>query len=152
MSELTEHKLTTDPMENLKCLIAWRDKGIILSTRRTVVNSHGDYGENLIATQTTSPTHAAGQNYFFLHFLSLRLHPLFVCFLSHIINNPSLPRCQTDPFTLHRQAEAKTVGGMLTNQNMFSTLISQKQNISLFPKTSRTQSRTEVFCRPILLH
>lgn len=137
VSELTEHKLTTDPMENLKCLIAWRDKGIILSTRRTVVNSHGDYGENLIATQTTSPTHAAGQNYFFLHFLSLRLHPLFffcvVFFIPHH-QQPFTSPLSNRSLHITQTSRSKDCGGEAHKpKHVFNTDKSKTKHLS-FPE------------------
>lgn len=116
VSDSAEHKQT----QWKTCLIAWRDNNIIPPVLPTFVNRlRREFDRN---TNNLSNSRRRSELFFSLLVL-LQLHSSS---LSHIINNPWPPGCQAHP------------AQMLTNQDMFLTLISPKNlNISLFPETSR---------------
>lgn len=125
---------------------ARRDKGVILSTPRSLVNSRGDYAVSLIETQTTSPN-SRRRSDFFLHFLSLQLLTIFLSSF-HPTSSTTVhsPLSSTHPLTLHRQAQGCQGEGWKA-----SNVMSQKNNISFKTKNSSdTQKPIQTSYCPIV--
>lgn len=84
---------------------AWRDKGIIRSTLRSLVSSRGDYAASLTETQTTS-TNSSPQvrkissstfcDFSRTHFFTSPFHPPSSTTLHSLLSS-------AHPFTLHRR-------------------------------------------------
>lgn len=118
-----------------------KDKGVILSTPRSLVNSCGDYAVSLIETQTTSPN-SRRRSDFFLHFLSLQLRTIFLCSF-HPSSSTTLhsPLSSTHPLTLHRQAQGCQGEGWKA-----SNVMSQKKTSLLKRKTVLTHKKPIQTC------